>query len=61
MHGTTCNRPPMCSNCQMDHPAVSEDCFYFKLETETLKLQFREKLGYWEAKKKATESLTNCK
>ena len=45
----------------MDHPAVSKDCFYLKLETETLQLQYIEKLGYWEAKKKATQSLTNCK
>ena len=61
MHGTTCNRPPKCSNCQMYHPAVSKDCFYFKLETEIFQLQYREKFSSWEAKKKATESLTNCK
>lgn len=54
-HGKECNRPPKCANCNEQRPAASRDCFYYRLEEETLHIKYKEKLSYREAKEKATE------
>ena len=48
---------PKCRNCGEDHPASSIDCFYYKLEQETITIKTREKISYSEAKKIATERM----
>ena len=49
-HGPTCNRPACCKNCKGNHPASSKDCYYYKLATEIVILQTKEKINYREAK-----------
>ena len=54
-HGKECTRPPKCANCAEEHPALSKQCFYYRLEEETLNIKYKEKVSYREAKEKATE------
>ena len=50
-HEGLCEGEPKCANCEGDHPATSKDCFYYKLEQETLILQTRNRISYGEAKR----------
>jgi len=54
-----CPNESKCKNCNENHPASSTACFYYKLETETLTIQTREKCSYWEAKSAATKKMVN--
>ena len=54
-HGKECTRPSKCANCAEEHPALSKQCFYYRLEEETLHIKYREKVSYREAKEKATD------
>ena len=60
-HGEQCVKTPKCSNCGEQHSAASKECFYYKLEAETITLQTREKISYTEAKRKATQIYTSPK
>ena len=54
-HGTPCNRPASCKNCNGKHPASSKDCYYYNLANEIVILQTRERINYREAKEKAVK------
>ena len=56
-HGNDCRRPPNCSNCKENHPATSKECFYYRLESETLCIKTKNRLSYLEAKKVATNNI----
>ena len=56
-YGEVCTNPPKCRNCGSDHPSSSVKCYYYILEQETITLQIREKLSYWEAKNTATNKM----
>ena len=43
----------MCANCQEPHPSSSKDCIYYLIEEDTLTIQTRNKLPYFEAKRRA--------
>ena len=49
-HLEQCVKAPKCSNCGEQHSAASMECFYYKLEAETVTLQTKEKISYTEAK-----------
>lgn len=51
VHELPCNNPPKCPNCEEQHPATSPSCFYFRLEQETLAMQYKERMSYPEAKR----------
>ena len=59
-HEEECTEPTKCSNCHENHKASSNECFYYRLEQETLIIQTREKTSYWESKSKATKLLTGA-
>ena len=54
-HDSPCNRPACCKNCGENHPASSKDCFHYKVATEIVILQTREKISFREAKNKALQ------
>ena len=54
-HGRDCARPSKCANCEEQHPSISEECFYYRFEEETLHIKYKEKVSYREAKEKATD------
>ena len=54
-HGSTCDRPACCKNCNGNHPASSKECFNYKLATEIVIIQTKEKINYREAKYKALQ------
>ena len=49
-HENHCDRMPKCSNCSEAHAPSSKECFYFKMEQESLAIQTREKCSYSDAK-----------
>lgn len=51
VHELPCNRQPKCPNCEEQHPASSPSCFYYKLEQESLAIQYKERIPYPEAKR----------
>ena len=53
-HGKEYTRPSKCANCAEEHPALSKQCFYCRLEEAPLHIKFRKKISYREAKEKAT-------
>lgn len=57
-HGTSCDRPPSCRNCNEPHPASSKNCFYYKLSEEIISLQTKEKMNYRDARQKALQYMT---
>ena len=57
-HGNQCDRPPNCANCQEAHPASSRECFYYEFEKETLTIQTRNRISYYEAKKIARNNIS---
>ena len=56
-HGSNCENDSKCSNCAEPHPASTITCVFAKLEQETLKIQCREKLSYFDSKRKAIRNL----
>jgi len=54
-HGTPCDRPASCKNCNGNHPASSKECYYYNLANEIVILQTRERINYREAKEKAVK------
>jgi len=53
-HEGECTNETKCRNCESnDHDAASTSCFYYKLEQETIILQVREKIRYWDARNTA--------
>ena len=56
-HGDGCVSVTKCHNCGEAHPASSRDCFYYKLEQETVTVQTRERISYLEAKKCTTDKV----
>ena len=56
-HGRECNNTVKCPNCSQNHQASSTQCYYFKLEQETLKIQYKERLNYFDSKRKASRNL----
>ena len=57
-HGKECLRPPSCKNCDGNHPASSNQCFYYKLSKEIITLQTKEKLSFRDAKTRAMRYMT---
>jgi len=60
-HGADCSNDPCCANCGDGHSATSKNCFYYKVEEETLGIQYKEKLSYRESKQKALKMMINTK
>jgi len=57
-HGRNCTEDASCANCELDHPANSTECLYYRIEEMAQQLKYREKMSYFEAKKRATNVLT---
>lgn len=57
-HGPICNQPPLCRNCNEEHPASSKDCFYYKLAQEILIIQTKQKVSYREARSQALKYIS---
>ena len=55
VHSRDCARPSKCANCKGQHPSISKECFYYRLEVENLHIKYKEKVSYRESKEKATD------
>lgn len=58
-HEEQCDQPPRCSNCGRQHKSSDQNCFYYKLEQETLTIQTKERVSYGQAKRVARSNLGN--
>ena len=54
----SCKTPTNCANCDGAHTANDRNCPLYKIETETLAYQTKEKVSYQEAKKYAIQKLS---
>ena len=52
-HSPRCTKVQMCANCQGSHPSSSKDCIYYLIDEDILTIQTRNKLPYFEAKRRA--------